>query len=148
MAVILKVVIKDRCVFKKWLRWIVIGQYHVQSSFGANKCKISEFSQVKTWKLVKLVDQSNKTSEPIEPYAPGKASEVSDSINNNQGTIELAVAGNYRSDPERTLQRQKRLLGRRYGVSIRQKQCDRKNIASGRTNLSDDEGNKLKSYSK
>ena len=68
-----------------------------------NKCKISEFSQVKPWKLVKLVDQSNKTSEPIEPYAPGKASEVSDSINNNQGTIELAVAGNYRSDPERTL---------------------------------------------
>ena len=60
-----------------------------------NKCKISEFSQVKPWKLVKLVDQSNKTSEPIEPYAPGKASEVSDSINNNQGTIELAVAGNY-----------------------------------------------------
>ena len=47
------------------------------------KCKISEFSQVKPWKLVKLVDQSNKTSEPIEPYAPGKASEVSDSINNN-----------------------------------------------------------------
>ena len=49
---------------------------------------------------------------------------------------------------ERTLQRQKRLLGGRYGVSIRQKQCDRKNIASGRTNLSDDEGNKLKSYPK
>ena len=31
MALMLKVVIKDRCVFKKWpLRcWIVIGQYHV-----------------------------------------------------------------------------------------------------------------------
>ena len=29
MALILKVVIKDRCVFKKWVRWIVIGQYHV-----------------------------------------------------------------------------------------------------------------------
>jgi len=31
MASILKVVIKDRCVFKKWARcrWIVIGQYHV-----------------------------------------------------------------------------------------------------------------------
>ena len=30
MASILKVVIKDRCVFKKWvLRLIVIGQYHV-----------------------------------------------------------------------------------------------------------------------
>ena len=31
MALILKVVIKDRCVFKKWpLRcWIVIGHYHV-----------------------------------------------------------------------------------------------------------------------
>ena len=60
----------------------------------------------------------------------------------------MAVAGNYRSDPERKLQRQKRLLGRRYGVSIRQKQCDRKNIASGRTNLSDDEGNRLKPHPK
>ena len=31
MALILKVVIKDRCVFKKWVLrcWIVIGQYHV-----------------------------------------------------------------------------------------------------------------------
>ena len=30
MALMLKVVIKDRCVFKKWpLRWIVIGHYHV-----------------------------------------------------------------------------------------------------------------------
>ena len=28
-ASILKVVIKDRCVFKKWVRLIVIGQYHV-----------------------------------------------------------------------------------------------------------------------
>ena len=31
MALILKVVLKDRCVFKKWARCrlIVIGQYHV-----------------------------------------------------------------------------------------------------------------------
>ena len=29
MALLLKVVIKDRCVFKKWVRWIVIGHYHV-----------------------------------------------------------------------------------------------------------------------
>ena len=29
MALILKVIIKDRCVFKKWPRWIVIGHYHV-----------------------------------------------------------------------------------------------------------------------
>ena len=83
----LQVVIKDRCVLKKWLyiylSIYIICHHHVKSSFGANKCKISEFSQVKPWKLVKLVDQSNKTSEPIEPYAPGKASEVSDSINNN-----------------------------------------------------------------
>ena len=37
MSLMLKVVIKDRCLFKKWARWIVIGQYHVKSSFGANK---------------------------------------------------------------------------------------------------------------
>ena len=29
MASMFKVVVKDRCVLKKWVRWIVIGQYHV-----------------------------------------------------------------------------------------------------------------------
>ena len=36
MALMLKVVIKDRCVLKKWARWIVIGHYGYKSSFGAN----------------------------------------------------------------------------------------------------------------
>ena len=39
MALMVKVVIEDRCVLKKWplLRWIVIGRYCYKSSFGANK---------------------------------------------------------------------------------------------------------------
>ena len=37
MALMLKVVVEDRCVFKKWARWIVIGRYGYKSSFGANK---------------------------------------------------------------------------------------------------------------
>ena len=36
MALMLKVVIENRCVFKKWARWIVIGRYGYKSSFGAN----------------------------------------------------------------------------------------------------------------
>ena len=41
MALMLKVVIEDRCVFKKWLLppWIVIGRYGYKSSFGANNPK-------------------------------------------------------------------------------------------------------------
>ena len=31
----LKVVIKDRCVLKKWLYIYIIGHHHVKSSFGA-----------------------------------------------------------------------------------------------------------------
>ena len=30
MTLLLKVIIKERCVFKKWVRLIVIGQYHVK----------------------------------------------------------------------------------------------------------------------
>ena len=37
MALMLEVVVKDRCVLKKWARcWIVIGHYGYKSSFGAN----------------------------------------------------------------------------------------------------------------
>ena len=44
----LKVVIKDRCVLKKWLyiylSIYIIGHHHVKSSFGANKkCSSREF---------------------------------------------------------------------------------------------------------
>ena len=37
MVLMLKVVIKDRCVLKKWLYIYIIGHHHVKSSFGANK---------------------------------------------------------------------------------------------------------------
>ena len=35
MALMLNVVIEDRCVLEKWPRWIVIGRYCYKSSFGA-----------------------------------------------------------------------------------------------------------------
>ena len=36
MALMLKVVIKDRCVLKMWLSIYPLGHHHVKSSFGAN----------------------------------------------------------------------------------------------------------------
>ena len=46
MTLLLKVIIKDRCVFKKWvLRWIVIGQgiitYRAPSELITKFCKTS-----------------------------------------------------------------------------------------------------------
>ena len=39
MALMLKVVIEDRCVLKKWPCKSIIGHHHAKSSFGANNVK-------------------------------------------------------------------------------------------------------------
>ena len=74
----LKVVIKDRCVLKKWLyiylSIYIIGHHHVKSSFGANKSGISVF-------LVSAENGAGINKKTNITYDPGILASRHDYIN-------------------------------------------------------------------